>query len=366
MKTILLGIAVAVAVLVGVLFLRGKEAPVAALAMPGKEASVMGNRRHAPDVVLAIKPGVPLAPRAVAEAPKPSPLMQEYLGRKGRKALYDRIAQSPSPSAEERYIAAEILNDCRRMGSITGADIDAVRTDQLNRARASISEKDPAREKRLAAIDAMFGRVGGTPVCAGFESMAIKASDVREAMAKAADAGDPRARARLVEIDVWAPHHGPDGNVDMSRGFQKLPSISDAQLATLKEALASNDPAALMVAGRLLSSSMADMQVRAGPEERAVNPQAFYDAWQLAACDAGRDCGPRSELLLGGCFAFGDCDARDLREHLFFYRNSPQQSQLVAEYQAQITRAIQTRDWSWFQFHRGPPVVGMMASHPPP
>ena len=367
MNKAILGIVVAAVVLAAAMYLRdGADAskPTSAAA----KSSTTGNTRQPADVVLAISPGVSSFKRAAPPpAPSRSPLMQEYDSRKGRKAMYDRLSQQATRTAEENYVLAEVMNDCRdaaRMKDMRKT-IEEEMSAGRNRAMATLSDKDPAKETRIAAWEKMFGRRGGTPVCAGFEEMTVSRADIRAAMAKAAEAGDPRARARLVEIDAWAPLLGPDGYMFHGRD-SKLPSLSDAQLAILRESLASNDPSAIMAVGRLLSSTLADVQIRAGSDERAVDPRAFYDAWSLVACDAGSDCGPQHQSILSGCFAFGNCDARDLREYLFFYDNSPQQSQRVAEYQAQITRAIRTGDWSYFQFHRGPPVMGMVTARTPP
>jgi hypothetical protein len=365
MKKAVLGLVVAAAVLgVVMLFRGGTDGPSLPTDQAMASPAAKGAGRQSPDVVLTITPGVPDPKRAAPPAPRASPLMQEYASKKGRKALYDRLSQLSSRTAEEGYVLAEVMSDCREMSRMKKLPkpLEQLREDKRRSSLASISDRDPAKEKRIAAWDAMSS---GGYACAGFEDTNFTREDIRTAMAKAAEAGDARARARLIEIDAWAPLMGPDG-FSYRGPNSKLPSLTDAQLAGLREALSSNDPAAIMAAARLLSSTLGDLQIRTGPDERAVDPRAFYDAWSLVACDAGRDCGPQHEQILGGCFAFGNCDAHDLREYMFLYGNSPQQSQLVAEYEAQITRAIQSGDWSYFQFHRGPPPVGMVMARPPP
>lgn len=366
MNKALLGIAVAAVVLAGVMMLRSGTETVKPAAAESKAGS-MSNGRQPAEVVLAISPGVANPKRAAFASPKLSPLMQEYaLARdKGRKVLFDRLSQLSTRTAEESYVLAEIMNDCREMQRMKDLPkpFEEMRAERRARTLASLSDKDPAKAKRMAAWETMSGVSSS---CAGFEDFRVTRDEIRAAMARAAEAGDPRARARLVEIDAWAAIRGPEGSYNFQGIDSKMPSLTDAQLATLREALASNDPAVIMSAGRLLSSSLADVQIRAGPDERAVELRAFWDAWNLVACDAGYDCGPRHQLILSGCFSFGNCDAQDLREYLFFYDNSPQSSQRVAEYQSQITRAIQTGDWSYFQFHRGPPAIGMMVARPPP
>jgi hypothetical protein len=282
-----------------------------------------------------------------------SPLMREATSGGPWKPIYDRLSQSAARTPEESYVLAEILRVC----GDAAATVSFPRADMREEAKASfaasISEKDPAREKRVAAWTRMT-----ESRCIGFEGLKTSAGEIRALLDKAAAGGDAKARARVVEKDIWASVVGPGGT--MQRTEMSTPSITDAQLATLREAVASNDPQALMIAGRVLSSTMSDLSIRAGPQERPVDPRAFYDAWNLAACDAGYDCGPTSPQMLMACSAQGNCDAQDLREYLFYYNNSPQQSQLVVEYQSQIARAIQTGDWAYFQFVRARPPAGMI------
>ena len=58
---------------------------------------------------------------------------------------------------------------------------------------------------------------------------------------------------------------------------------------------------------------------------------------------------------MSGCIYQGRCDAQSLREYLFFYSLSPDDSQRVVEYQAMLQRAVRDHDWSSITFHPGPP-----------
>jgi len=359
----LLGLVVAIAGLALVLALRGnkEERPAPAKADRTAPASPGAGRQPA-EAVLAISPSV-LAARPEVAKPKRSPLIEEFESKRDRKAMYDRLAGLASRTGEENYVLAEILNTCRHAAAYKGEPVEGLIEQARKQATAGLSPKDPMRERRLAAYDAIYA---GTGVCKGFRDVTITKERVRELMEAGARAGDARAQARLIELDIWAPLAKFENDPVQMVRRESMPSMSEAQLLALQQAVATNDPAVLMVAARLFGTSMGDLQVRAGPDERAVDIQAFHDAWVLAACDAGSDCGPAHEMILGGCYAMGNCDAGNLRDYLFFYMNSPQRSQLVAQYQAQIQRAIQARDWSYFQFHRGPPAVGTMAMHPPP
>jgi len=314
-------------------------------------------------VVLQIKPGAPAATRPEPFPKKVSPLMEQYHARRDWKAIYDRGSQSPSATPEERYLAAQIADDCRYRPGLDAATVDREFAAAREKALQGISPKDPMRDKRIAAIDTMFKRTGA---CRDLHALRITREQARNLMVKAAEAGDPRARARLVELDMWAPILGPDGNLRFGvPGAQMMPSMSDAQLATLRESLASADPTVIAIAGRILSNSIADLQIRAGQQEATVDLRVFRDAWMLASCDAGRDCGPGHEHIISGCMSFGNCEAQDLREYYFFYDHSPQMSQRVAEYHTRISSAIRTGDWSWFHFHRGPNSGGMVFGIPP-
>ena len=137
-----------------------------------------------------------------------------------------------------------------------------------------------------------------------------------------------------------------------------MPTLSDQQLDTLREVARSGDPYAVMIVGSLLASTWGDLLIRAGPDERPIDQRAFYDAWTLAACTTGYDCGPTNNTLLNGCVQNGNCGSQSLEEYLYFYGNSPQQSQLINEYRSQLIRAMQGGDWSYFAFVRARPPGG--------
>ena len=246
------GVAVAAAVLGAALLLRGGTDETRA-AKPSAAMELKDKGKQSPETVLAISPGAATPKLSGPAAPRLSPLMQEYASKKGRKALYDRLSALSTRTAEESYVLAELMNDCREMSRIKELPkpFAEIRNEKRKQVQASLSDKDPAKEKRLAAWDVMSN---GTYVCAGFGETNFTRQDVRAAMARAAEAGNPGARARLVEIDIWAPFIGPEG-YSYQGNDSKLPTVSDAQLATLREALASNDPTAIMVAGRLLSGT---------------------------------------------------------------------------------------------------------------
>jgi len=110
------------------------------------------------------------------------------------KPIYDRLIASTARTPEENYLLAEIIRICGQR--------DAV--------KAPPTKSDPA-------------------------VMKYNEAQVRDLLDKGASGGDPKARARLIEKDIWAPLAGPDGNMRMGQDF-KMPRITDAQLEGLREA----------------------------------------------------------------------------------------------------------------------------------
>jgi hypothetical protein len=343
MNKALIGLGLAAAVLAVVFVMRDGVAyrkPEADPAITWSSAE----KRHAPEVVLAISPRAQppkLPDTPPVSKPRLSASMQEYLSDQPFRSLFERLRDSVSRTPEEDYLLAEILERCAKgTPRPEGARAQFV---------ASIAPSDPQRERRIAAWDAFHA-----PRCEGVEARAGEA-EIRALLEKAAAAGDPKARARLIEKDVWAPFRTPSGGYAMDR---RNPSITDAQIDALRRSVRSGDPEALQAAGRLFSSTMADLVIRAGPEGRPIDPRVFHDAWMLAACDQGLGCGSGHRDLLYACATQGDCEATDLRQHLFYYRHSPQQSQRLYEYYGHINRAVRSGDWSYFTFHRGAPAGG--------
>lgn len=339
------------ALLVGVaawILLRGHGAadvvPGVSANTPARTAS--SGVAYAPETVLAIRPGAAPVPRRAEAAPKVSALLQEFYDAKGLRPLYDRLKAIPNRTDEETYLLAAVLEGCATVTDRKRLGPPRNRDEERKRLVAMISEKDPKREQRLAAFDkAQANR------CDGFEGVTTTNAEIRELLASS---NDPKARARLVEKDIAATLPA-DGPVGMGPdGQSRLPVITDAQLEVLREALQSRDPAAASIAARIFGTTMRDFTVRAGPNGETVDQRAWSDAWRLVACDLGSPCGRDSSSVLYGCAMQGNCGALDLREHLFFFEHSPQQSQRVADYQYNLMRAIQTGDWSYFDFHRGP------------
>jgi hypothetical protein len=310
------------------------------------------NRRYGADVVLGIKPGAPSTAGRPASMPRLSPAMREYFEATALKPIYERLASSRSRTAEENFLLAEIMDRCALIpGRPRTPPRDA--SDERARFLATLSDKDPNRDKRVAAFEQMKASR-----CDGMESIAATEDEIRSLLSQGVS--DPKAKARLAEKDVAASVPG-NRYGQQADGSHRGLTITDAQLDALKQAAQSGDPMALTIAGRVLASTMDNLLIRTGDGQQPLDPRAFYEAWSLAACDAGLPCGAGSSRLLNACAMRGNCGAQDLREHLFYFDLSPQQSQRLAEYHGAVARATQTGDWSYFDFHRGQGPRGSMS-----
>ena len=151
-----------VAVMAGVMLVRGgRELRPDAAADIERDHAMQGRpgARLAADAVLAISPRV-ASPRPGAPAPTPklSPAMQEYTVAKAYKPIYERLKAAPSRSPEETWLLAKIVDDC---AAVAGRDASSTRRpadeEAMARFAATLSPKDPLREKRIAAFGAMNG-----------------------------------------------------------------------------------------------------------------------------------------------------------------------------------------------------------------
>ena len=129
--------------------------------------------------------------------------------------------------------------------------------------------------------------------------------------------------------------------------------ISDAQLDTLREVMRSSDPGGVVMAARVLTMPVGDLAIRTGPGETTLDSSAFATAAQLIACDLGDACGRDAPRMLEGCALYGNCNAADLREHIFYYGSSASSAQNAQLYYTELQRA-RSGDWSYFNFNRGP------------
>lgn len=357
MKTVALGLALAAGFLAMALFLRGGESLREPTPAKVAKASVQVNRRHDPEVVLAIVPGVAsagaVAQQPAAARPARSALLAEFAAARDFKPIYERLAAAAARTPEEDWLLARIAELCNRRVALRTNEVREGLEDALEQAKevfeASLPPKDPHRARRVAAFERLTA-----DRCAGLPAVKVAPHRIRALYQAAADRGDPKAQVELALLDIRAAQsnpyrpRGPGGNV---------PVANAARLEVLKAALESGDPQAVIRGAEALVDPAGAIGLRAGARELPVDQAAFRNAAALLACDLGYPCGPEHETLLRACALAGQCEARDLREFFLFYASTPHQSQLMAEYHAALARVVQARDWSHFVFHRGAPFA---------
>lgn len=337
-------VAVGIAVFVALHHEDGGGARSGGVAPPASKGSAPVPRGSlTPEAVLSI------APRAregvTAPAPPLSPAVREYQSARSFASTYARLKDSSARTPEEQWLLAEILQKC---ASVSGDPPFARGTGTFGpeaRARfvASLAPNDPDRERRIAAFDRV-----DFDTCDGLHGLKTTRKDIRAAYEAGAAAGDAKSRARLVGADLEAQTIGPDGKEIGG----KLPSISDAQLDTLRQAMASGDPVAMREVVSLLAMDYDNMSLR-DANDRPVDHAAFLRAMAMYACEAGEECGPDSHYLAYFCAWEGQCDAQTVRDYMMYYALSPSSSQVVASYEDGLRRA-RNGDWSFFHFYRGP------------
>jgi hypothetical protein len=74
-----------------------------------------------------------------------------------------------------------------------------------------------------------------------------------------------------------------------------------------------------------------------------VRPDVVAAAWTLAACDAGRDCGPGT--VEAPCAFLGECDAVDLESSLARYQLTPGDYDRVQLVRARIAQGLAANQW---------------------
>ena len=352
MTRIVLGAGVVVAVAVGAYMLGGEKARAT-------QASV----KAAPEVKSAPASGGGFSASAPAAAPMAAPkaparvvannmsALMADMSRGKYQAVYERIGALAERTPEENYALAQILAQCGKgpgSGEAGGfvMNVSALRGEgRRQQLAAAISEKDPDRDRRLAAFDAIH-----TDPCSGLEKLQVKRGEALALIAAAAAAGHPQARAHQVQMELWEQMRGPRNPGEGPRAMR----ISDAQLDTLRDVMRSSDPGGVVMAARILSNpTMADFSLRVGPSESTIDGSAFATAAQLIACDLGDLCGADSPRVLESCALYGNCNAADLREHIFYYGSSAASAQNAQVYYNELQRA-RSGDWSYFNFNRGP------------
>jgi hypothetical protein len=310
---------------------------------PAQPAAAAGDGKLAASSVLAIDPRAnPLRP--AKSPPVRHSVFNEFLAAKSYRALYDRLKSgAEGQTAEGKLVLYEILRQC---AAVTEGRRPGFRPTPPKREEfaAGIAATDPNRDRRLAAFDDFT-----SDKCAGLGDLSTTQAQLAALLGEAAAAGSPQAKAMVIEQDLWAARRGA--------GREGV-GISDAQIEGLKQVVATKDPEAIRVAGRVLANSWSDYALRIGPDQQPVEPRAFVNAWLVLACEYGAPCGADTPRMQQACAFQGHCDAQSFPDYLYYYGSTPHDSQLLVQYRSTLQAAIESGDWSQLSVIRGLPPSG--------
>ena len=317
------------------LWLRGEpvdRTPVGERSVRSAQAAM--RERPAASVVLSIDPARPSV-TAARRAQSPMTLAREFEQAGALRPLYDRLsAPGAAATAEAKYVLYRILGTCaRKTDPNPRVPAPASRAERRRQLEASIPDASPLKATRLKAFDELAR-------CAGLEELTTTTAELDKLLDDAARGGDPRARALQVQRELGS---------EMPRG---APPITDAQLQALRDSVASRDPAAIAIAGTVLSNTFGDLVMEVGDAHDALDPAASRQAWRLLACEYGLDCGSDNPELRMSCAFAGRCGPSTIPDHIYFYETTPNQAQLVEQYRQLFRRAIDAGDWSGVTFAR--------------
>ena len=279
-----------------------------------------------------------------------SALAIEFENAKNLKTVYDRYAANPAAAdPETKFFAALAIESCQSRAR--GPQAPAARgvqpqatgpgSDQdRERFLARLKENDPNNTARTEA----YNRV--VELCAGFSSLNVTAADASRLFREAALAGNPAAKASYA-ADLFREQSRGARNVEERR-------MTEEQLTLVRDALSSGDPFAIRRAGTLLSWESAQLaDRRIGPEGDVFNARDFAQAWALAACDKGANCGPDSLRLLNGCANQGYCGYQNLETYLQFNELPPSGFTQAQNFRNTIATAITQGRWDWLGIAAG-------------
>lgn len=209
------------------------------------------------------------------------------------KKLYDELALLPDETGEARYFMGKAVAACNLATGYKLEDYER-----------AIS---PTQPNKLAAFRELSQQ------CDGFYG--FKGPGAEELWKQAAAKGYPGAVAATL--------------------YLLPPSEAEATAAKLLEG---GNPEALE---RLLTylqprTKFSTLEV----DGQRATPEVTTNAWRLYACSRGADC---ASFLFEQCWAANECGAPNFPIYLRDYK--PQTSSLVSRFEAEIARAVESRDW---------------------
>ena len=257
-------------------------------------------RPHTRPVARIPPANVPQAWFPAFPAPYEGDILRDYVER-ARPHLED---------PRTMYYVSQALEECYAWG----AEPD---DDDIYAGVNVISRMDLQEAKRSWAAQALAAP------CRGLERHSINPREILALLERAAQHGEPRARAHmLIFRDIAAPK-------------------SDV-IPSLPHLLATGDPQVVRDVGAFLTRG--EVSMRYGEEE--VDAPVAAIAWELAACDMGYPCGPMSRIVLTVCAYRGYCDE-------YFYDDAIARDEglnrmaRAQRLRGDLVHALRRQDWGW-------------------
>jgi hypothetical protein len=234
----------------------------------------------------------------------------EFQTAKSLKAFYDKYSRAEFASnGAAAYFRARALADC---GTWHKADPD----------RFSAVMNGPDYKTNPAVQDRVRATFAYAEECRGL-SEAEDGKTTRLLFEQSAALKDPAGIARLL--------------ADIDRGGQKDEAVSIAQQLL-------RNPNADVVHGLI-----AYFGQRADPwtiGDGVYTRELSADAWRLAACNWGGDCGPSNRDIRVACIAENNCQAQTFSEYLQQYRYPPADFATLQRLSNTITSSVATQNWA--------------------
>ena len=246
-------------------------------------------------------------PTRALEPAKPLTPLDRYIRSTNLLELVSQLrADADAGDADAARIIAKVYDEC----FLFAANYRILDLNAISRSR-----KEPDRSIALAQRTTQLQR------CDGFIATGvIKPDVVRAAEAEATKLDDSIAKIQGLAERLSARRRDDSGPYEMSADEIALAS----SIALSKDVEA------------IVALSYIDME---------TYPAHGY-AWQLVACDLGRDCGPNGYVMRQQCLAFGQCVAGNYRELIRRKFLAPDQFDVAQAREQEILQAISRGDAS--------------------
>ncbi len=246
-----------------------------------------------------------------AAAPQAATAALAYLAARyapERTAAFDRFSASKDPA--ELAAAADIADEC------------AVFSDHLfeqtlaNIEKGGMAARIKAQQRETVELERTR--------CAGFDAERLaRGARIRRALAKEGD----------IRMFAWS----------MPQGGQPIPEV----VAIAQRAAGSGDPLAILQVGNFFANRN---DIAPGIEYDlgdglAVPRNVLRDAFSLAACDFGVDCGARSGYVANRCVGAGYCGSASLDDLFRHYSYSPAEAARLEAARQVVLTGLRTGQW---------------------